>query len=389
MPDIPGDRVGPRTPSGGRRRLFLIPILLAIPALACRLALPFGPDDGGARLTSPVPTAAHTNSEPSQQLSPSPTIEPSLPIRWTCFMCGGDTIWELSEQGANRIELPASLGQYYDYSAAGERILYASHFADRGSGPANIAVSDLWLLDLAGGQARPLVVADVVAEALWFPDGERLAYIEALPETYQLVLMDADGAKTVLAEDVAFTWSISPDGEWVAFSRESRYALDVEPGLYSVNVHSGEEHRLSTLDRAGSGSIDDRPHWSLDSEWVLFSVSAGGTSAMDLARADGTEQATLGFDDSLADQLWYGQPVSSALWLPGATSFLGQARVSGGNEMGGSDKLVLYDLNLDRTSIIRAREIGEANGLIGWDEPGRSAWIMPPEGDRPVLYRLP
>jgi hypothetical protein len=49
----------------------------------------------------------------------------------------------MDESGAQKIDLPFELGQYYDYAPATGRILYASHFADTGAGPGNIAVSDL------------------------------------------------------------------------------------------------------------------------------------------------------------------------------------------------------------------------------------------------------
>lgn len=298
-------------------------------------------------------------------------------------------MWELTAQGVEQVELPVQMGQYYDYSISREAILYASHFADAGAGPANIAVSDLWVLDVASGEAIELVASDTVVEALWMPDGGRAAFIEAVSDTYQLVVSDLSGQKTILAQDVAFTWDISPDGKWIAFTRESRYGLPGQPGLYSVEVATGQERRLSDLDRAGTGSIDDQPYWSLDSQWVLFPVLSGISSAMDLSRPDGSQTATLSFDPALADLLWYDHPVSSALWLPGAFRFFGQARVSGGDQMGGPDRLVLYELNSDRTAIIEARELGEVNAFIGWQEPGISAWILSPDSDRPVLFSVP
>ena len=128
----------------------------------------------------------------------------------------------------------------------------------------------------------------------------------ATDSTYELRWRGPNGEDTLLASDVAFTFSISPNGDKVAFTRESNYDLPGQPGLYVVDVASGEEQMLSDVDRAGSGSIEDKPAWSPSGQHVLL-PTYGTTGGPGLLRSalDGSDTVTLQFDPSLAEEEWY------------------------------------------------------------------------------------
>ena len=210
---------------------------------------------------------------------------------------GGSDAWWLATPAASKVVLPINIGQFYDFAASTSRILYASHFANRGEGPANLAVADLWMADYPSGAAQVIIATDTVVEALWAPDGQALAYILATPTRYELHWRTLVGDDHILATDLAPTWSISPSGDLIAFTRESGYESVGPAGLYVVPVAGGPEVKLSDVDRHGSGGIDDRPSWSLDGTLIALSHSdpANGRLGLVVAAADGSATADVTF----------------------------------------------------------------------------------------------
>src|SRR5690606_5400940 len=105
---------------------------------------------------------------------------------------------------------------------------------------------------------------------------------------------------TLLAADVAFTFRVSPQGDQVAFTRESNYGLPGEPGLYVVDVTTAQETMIADADRAGAGSLGDRPEWSPNGQYVLLQTSATtGGPGLVRAAVEGGNSVILGFDPAL------------------------------------------------------------------------------------------
>lgn len=292
-------------------------------------------------------------------------------------------VWALDESEARRIDLPFEIGQYYDYAPATGRILYASQFADTGAGPANIAVSDLRALDLTSGETQAIIEEDLVVHGRWLPNGEDLAYIVATPETYELRLRRASGEDILLASDVSFAWSVSPSGQYIAFSRESGYETPGVPGLYIVDLETGEERQLSDIDKAGAGSIDDKPIWSPDSQSVFFSTwgtaPEEGGKRLIVAAVDGSDTHDIEIDPELAGEWWAEGGISSLLVYPAQNRFVGLT--AGSKEPFGPSSILVFELDPGWHTIQKASEVDEAAALIDWGVIGESVWALEPGGE--------
>ncbi|MEZ4590784.1 MAG: hypothetical protein R3D55_06535 [Chloroflexota bacterium] len=165
-----------------------------------------------------------------------------------------------------------------DYAVATDRLL--SLTVGGGAGPSNLAVGQLFIVNLATEEIE--VLFDNVVSAGWAPNGLDFAYILATADTYELRWRTAAGEDTLLAVDVPHTLKVSPDGRFVAVTRESHYEVDgTPPGLYVVEIETGRETQISPLDRAGYGGTGPfyKPHWTPDSSQVFqFAYGNDGRS---------------------------------------------------------------------------------------------------------------
>jgi len=333
-----------------------------------------------------VPASAPAESPetpPADASTPTPAEEVAVasPIQsakwvWLCDYCMGQQAWVFENGQASQVALPVELGIFYGYAPATDRILYASHFPSVGAGPAQISVSDLWQLTVATGQTEPIFSADEVVEADWAADGQAIVYVRATAETYELRWRTADGSDKLLASDVAFTFSAAPDGKLVAFTRESAYKVGGEPGLYVVDVNTGAEQKLSEVDRAGTGGIEDRPMWSSDSHHVALSTgSMVATPTLIVAAVDGSATRELVFDPALSGEPWYNVVPTNPVWLD-ATHLLGTAMlVTESAPMGGQPHVILYSLDENLTTIVDGVSLAEG-ALAELDPANNLAWVQ-------------
>jgi hypothetical protein len=362
-----------------RFRARVLLVVLAGLGLACSLA---------GRLAAGEPPPAPTIAEPAitTPAQPTPSEPASLRSLYLPYAAGGRQAWELGPGEPSQIDLPVEVGAFYGYSPLTNRMLYAAAFSDHGAGPDNIAVSDLAVYDLTTGTSETLH-PDNVVEALWAPNGLDLAYILATAETYELRWRSASGGDRLLARDVTFNWSIAPSGEAVAFTRESRYSLTSDPGLFVVRVPDGAEIKVSDSDAQGFGSVSDQPLWSPDSDWVVLPLWATSDPRLSLAHADGSGTLDLEIDPAHAGEWWATAAIPNFLWDPARDRLVAAPATSQG-EMGGPSPLVVYDLDLERGALENGTLLAEITALIGWDGPGRSVWVLSVDGV-PLRLTLP
>jgi hypothetical protein len=312
---------------------------------------------------------------------------PSQDFIWNCFSCGGNQLWSFENGQANLIELPVQTEYFFGYAPATGRILYSSPLPLLGGGPSQITVHDLWVLDVTSGEAQSIFSEQNIVEAEWAPDGEHFAYVLATPTTYELRWHGLNGQDTLLASDVAFTFSVSPNSDKVAYTRESNYGLPGQPGFYVVDVATGEEILIADADRAGAGSIDDKPVWSPSGQYVLLpTYGTTGGPGLVRAAADGSGSVPIGFDPSLSGEEWYEAEPFTPFWVS-ERQFIGQASVGDANvQMGGPATLILYQLNETLDTIVAGETLSEGM-VIGWNVPGSSVWVQ--DGVEMVSIPLP
>ncbi|MFN2274571.1 MAG: TolB family protein [Anaerolineales bacterium] len=358
-----------------RRMLFLMMLIFGLLGNhACSPAAGTTRADGLSTVVSAtLEASASATAIPKTPTATNPAAEPTL---WMNYEAGGNQIWVLGDGQPYQRTLPVSIGEYFGYAPASNRILMAAHWGDHGAGPGNVSVSDLSILDLNSGQVTTLL-PDNIVEAQFAPDGEAIAYILATPSTYELHWRDGEGSDRILASDVTFTWAISPDGGAVAFTRETGYELDIIPGLYVVQVASGQEIQLSNIDKSGTGSTADLPFWSPDSSQVILSHYGGPGARLVWARSDGRAAFDLGVETE-PDVIRTDLAIPFLLWYPDSEHLLRVESAEVGEDpmSVGPYPIVRYRLDPASMALVEPTPVGETFNVIDWAVPGYSVWVF-------------
>jgi TolB protein len=130
--------------------------------------------------------------------------------------------------------------------------------------------------------------AGAPASPVWSPDGQRIAFV--LPGSLQV--MNADGSeRRALTRFPAGIFpsspAWSPDGRTIAYAGLKLGRDRQGSGLYSVDVGSGDVHRLTR-------EIDSSPSWSPDGRRIVFQRLTGfHISEITLMDRDGSNQTSL------------------------------------------------------------------------------------------------
>jgi hypothetical protein len=418
-----------------------LPLLLAVALVACTPSAADATSTAAAATALPTPTTAQVEkptSAPEMTAAPAtattaaPEVTPTdatvplptpkggaLPAGYFAYVFGaffGDN-GEVSVRGITTrdggpeevalVPLPVTHNLWdMDYETATNRVLYWDYSASietGGVGPGNLSAGALYMIDLNSNQEAPLLPENVV-NAAWAPNGTDFGYILANDETYQLVHWTAGASERVLATDVPHTFSYSPDGKLIAFTRESKYNLPSEPGLFVVNVETGEETRLSSVDRQGAGGIGEpfRPMWAPDSSSVLLLNGAAGPYEWIWAAADGSWEHVITADDMTAavDAAAAAFPEEDWCAYPEIVLFDGANLVTGASAcvppeqtMGPVTATHLTVLELDpATGAVEATALTPTDAerfyLLAWNVVGESAFVHFPEDDVVATARL-
>jgi hypothetical protein len=268
----------------------------------------------------------------------------------------------------------------YDHASITGKVLHSSHFQDKGAGPANLAVGDLWSYDVQEKQDQLIFQDENIVEAIWAPNGRDFAYLKALPDKYELRWRAESGEDRLLAVDVSPTFSVSPDGKAVAFTREIGYKVG-EPGVYIVPTQGGEESKIASADRQGMGSISDLPIWSPNGQYILLPVSGPDTPThWVLIKTDGSFEAPLQFGPNVPEEFLQGD-FAFSLWLPDSQRVLinqiqGQIGPPNAQEIG----VASLDFATGQITEITPVSFGAAYPLL-WKNLGKVAWLWTDAGE--------
>jgi serine/threonine protein kinase/Tol biopolymer transport system component len=121
------------------------------------------------------------------------------------------------------------IGYHPAWSPDGKTILYATQSFEDPRGRS--ASSEIWSVDLTGGERRLLIKADAVQPS-WSPSGRRIAYWGVASGTSRRVVwtVAADGGEPVpVTEDASFNWSPvwSPDGRFLYFVSDRSGSMNI------------------------------------------------------------------------------------------------------------------------------------------------------------------
>lgn len=184
--------------------------------------------------------------------------------------------------------------------------------------------SNLWLIDVATGEQRPLVSGLMQASSpQWSPDGERIAWLQSTDHGSGIHVQWLDSGQTALLASVregpsSLSWS--PDGKYLAFVMPVKGETPAlaKPPKKPDGAEWAEP--VKTIDavlyrRDGSGFVE--PAWS-----HIFVLPADGGTPRQLTSGDYNHDGTLAWTPDNANILfsanrepdWEYEPVESDLW---------------------------------------------------------------------------
>lgn len=297
--------------------------------------------------------------------------------------------WEVAE-----LVVPAGVeASNLDYDPLSNRGLVWVNTAGVGSGPGNLATGPLVVVDFARGTAET-VIPERVVSARWEPNGRGYAYLLATDTTYELHVRDAAGGDRLLAADIPREFTFDPAGTAIAFTRESGYNLPATPGLYVVDLESGEERQLGDVDRNGMGGIGAAwaPLWSPGGESLLLHAYADASERVVWADAAGAwnHAVTLSAIDAAAGQALGMENVCNNMefLLIGPTTLVTGAGPCAAEPLMGAlpEATHLVTLELDPTSgaLTPAGSVPAPTNIftfVDWDAAARTVIIAGPPFD--------
>lgn len=300
---------------------------MAVTILACSTAPApspsAAPSEGAATATAPAPWVAHHAVDDGPWIAyQAPSTERS-----------GDGVWLIHPDGTEAHEIAIDVrGEHLhpDWSPDGTRLVITSREAS----------DTLYELDLETGDARSLWPCEGSCvgddEAVWSPDGMRIAFVRAMqpfvegvPSCALMLGNPENGEVEQLTETKSCAeretfphWS--HDGTRIAYYRGVYLGETAQStALYVLDVASGVETNLTDV-ALFAGDSD----WSAGDHWILFSTyplnDFGCCQVSNLYRIlpDGTGLEQLTFETSSERRLTQPRftPDGEALVVTGVTS---------------------------------------------------------------------
>jgi putative cell wall-binding protein len=187
---------------------------------------------------------------------------------------------------------------------------------------------DIWVADVATGQAQPVAAGPTFeSDPAWSPDGSLLAFSRGTPAgadcthltNSDIVITDFSGETPVTATDCLVEGGVdfSPDGGSIAYHSLYRNA-DFSGGVSIITTHDLRTGASELITDPGQDGLAFNPAWSPDGALIAYE----GTSSMSTVPAGGgTSTAIIRFDSlpedcgSPADPDWSPDGEEIALGL--------------------------------------------------------------------------
>jgi Tol biopolymer transport system component len=270
------------------RTLLMLPALVAWACGSVEPSLGPSPSSSGASQASNGLTPG-SPATTSPTLAPLPSVLPQSTLTGRLLFDNFDDIFVLDLPTGSLRRLTSDPGQEINavWSPDGQKIAYRSNRDGR---------DDIWLMDADGGNRRNLTHTPDRDEygATWSPDGKWLAFNASQPGLrgpLQLVVLRPDGTgRHVLRTAYAEFPDWSPNGRQLAFASMLPGGLGLNPDydIRVVNADGTGEHALGTTPNVH----EMYPRWSPDGARLAFMAGPVGVDSTTvwIMRADGAQR---------------------------------------------------------------------------------------------------
>jgi Tol biopolymer transport system component len=207
-------------------------------------------------------------------------------LAFSSTRAGRLNVYLMDKNGSGVRRLTSALAQEFEpsWSPDDRWIVFASGRGGAAAplGPRGLPAS-LYLVHPDGsGLVRITQTPSYDGDAVWSPDGSKIAFISDRGGTSDVWVMNPDGSgQTRLTQssggDDRPSWS--PDGKQIAFSRGGDDEKDA--GIFVMDAEGSNQHRLIS----GEGR---EPTWSPDGRWLALVSDRDGSPNIYVAARDGS-----------------------------------------------------------------------------------------------------
>ncbi|HET7855205.1 MAG TPA: hypothetical protein VFL41_01995 [Gaiellaceae bacterium] len=284
-----------------------------------------------ALATAAVVVVAGTGSAGAAGTAPP---SPAGEIAYYSFHQDGDVvcndIFLIDASGLNAVDVTHDGTEKYDaapnWSPDGTRVAFTRDYVWGGS--------DVYVLTLLTGKvqnvtAKPSLMTVANEHPTWAPDGRSLVFSSDRDGNFDLYRIKL-GSTFPAVEQLTFTKpgienyeaDISPDGNWIAFSRSRLSAfVGSSAGIYVMKSAGGSALQIT---KGLRGAGDRAPAWSPNGTKIAFHGTATGNAELYMVDANGGNRA----------QLTYGKGADlEPSWAPNGGKLVFLSDRSGATEL--------------------------------------------------------
>lgn len=146
--------------------------------------------------------------------------------------------------------------------------------------------SQLYRIDLAGGEPRRLTQGSINTEPAFSPDGAVLYFVSdrgGSPQIYRMPAQGGPAERVTFAGNYNISPAISPDGRWMAYVSRTGGGFQ----LQLMDMASGQITALTDT------SADERPSFAPNSRLLMYATVQRGQEALMTTTLDGRIRARL------------------------------------------------------------------------------------------------
>jgi TolB protein len=146
--------------------------------------------------------------------------------------------------------------------------------------------SQLYRIDLTGGEPKRLTQGNINTEPAFSPDGTALYFVSdrgGSPQIYRMPSQGGPAERVTFAGNYNISPTISPDGRWLAYVSRTSAGFS----LQLMDIISGQVTGLTDT------SADERPSFAPNSRMIMYATVQRGQEALMTSTLDGRIRARL------------------------------------------------------------------------------------------------